>query len=89
MTDQTIKINREMLREAFQKSNWTMGFSTQLESLEFNLFGPFKPREYWACVDRRTGEVIAWRNRPNDPPVSDSTDGEWLKMREVFEVSEG
>lgn len=47
---ETIKINREMLVDAWNKAQEKGTFDDLFQRLEMNLFGPKKPRQWWVVL---------------------------------------
>ncbi len=83
----TIKINREMLREAFNEAKNRNSSERVLECLELRIFGPKKLREAWAYIGAHKGEIIKWRSKCDSPPTDpiELNDGVWVRFREVIE----
>lgn len=93
MTDDTIKINREMLREAYRRMHPAkfefVNSETQLKKLETELFGPevIVPRRAWAYIGDLRGAIIKWRTHPDNPPDPGDccdTPGAWVEFIEVL-----
>lgn len=83
MTDETIKINREMLRDAFNKE-LGKGWQCEADAIEHALFGPKKPREFYINIYPSLGRRCLHDSRAEADDFSDGHRGECVRVREVI-----